>query len=144
MRKILFFAATAIFLLVPLSHYSFGFSDKGQDCSKCHTLTRDEASALLKDLDPNVKVIEVLSSPIKAVWEVDIESGGRKMPVYVDFSKKYLISGGIISFKEKKDLTRERLVEISKVDVNQIPLDDALVMGEKNAKHKVIVFDDPD
>lgn len=142
MHKILFLIAAA-FLLLPPSH-SFGFSDKGGECSKCHTLTKDEATTLLKDLDPNIKVTDVLSSPVKAMWEVDIESGGRKMPVYVDFSKKHLISGGIFLIKEKKDLTRERITEISKVDVGQIPLADALVLGEKNAKHKVIVFDDPD
>lgn len=142
MRKIMFLIALGL-LLSPFS-YTYGFSDKGQDCSKCHTLTKDEATILLNDLAPGLKVLDVLSSPVKGTWEVDIETGGRKLPVYVDFSKKYLISGGIISIKEKKDLTKERITELTKVDVSQIPLDDALVLGEKNAKHKVIVFDDPD
>jgi protein-disulfide isomerase len=30
------------------------------------------------------------------------------------------------------------------VDVSKIPLDDAVVMGEKNAKYKIVVFSDPD
>jgi thiol:disulfide interchange protein DsbC len=142
MRKLLFSAVMAL-LLLPVS-YSYGFSEKGQDCSKCHTLNKDEATILMKDLGPDVKVLEVLASPVKGMWEVDVEAGGKKGLVYIDFSKKYLISGSIISIKEKANLTQDRFALISKVDVSQIPLDDALVMGEKDAKYKVVVFDDPD
>ncbi|MCL5423042.1 MAG: DsbC family protein [Nitrospirae bacterium] len=142
MRKIFLFLSLLV-LLLPVP-YSYGFSTKGEDCSKCHTLTKDDAAALLKDLIPNVKVLEVRVSPVKGIWEVDIDSGGRKGPTYIDFSKKYLVAGSIVDIKEKKNLTQERLSEINKVDVSQIPLSDALVMGDKDAKHKVIVFDDPD
>lgn len=142
MRKILFLLCMAV-LLLPAS-YSYGFSSKDEDCSKCHTLSKEEAASLLKDLIPNVKVLEVRVSPLKGVWEVDVEAGGKKGPTYVDFSKKYLVAGSIIGIKEKKNLTQERLTELNRVDVSQIPLGDALVMGDKDAKNKVIVFDDPE
>lgn len=141
MSKIFF--VVAIVLALPFS-YSYGFSERGQNCSKCHTLKSDETSALLKDIIPNLKVLDIRTSPVKGMWEVDIEAGGRKGLVYVDFSKKHVISGQILAIKEKKNLTQERLIEINKVDVSQIPLSDALIMGDKDAKHKVIVFDDPD
>ena len=142
MHKILFFVVIT-FLLLPMS-YSYGFSEKGQDCSKCHTLTKDEASTLLKDMAPDLKILDVRTSPIKGLWEAVIEANGRKGVSYIDFSKKYLISGGIISIKDKKNLTQERLTEINRVDVSKIPLDDAIVMGDRDAKHLVIVFSDPD
>lgn len=147
MRKI-FFLVAAVFLFLPVS-YSYGFGEKGQDCTKCHTLSKDEASTLLKDMIPNLKVLDVFTSPVKGFWEVDLEANNRKGLVYVDFSKKYLISGAIISIKEKKNLSQERSEELTKVvlsrdDVAKIPLDDAVVMGDKAARHKVIVFDDPD
>jgi thiol:disulfide interchange protein DsbC len=147
MRKFLLYLVVAV-LLLPVSH-AYGFSTKGQDCAKCHTLTKDDAATLLKDMIPNVKVLEVRIVPVKGMWEVDIESGGKKGPLYVDFSKKYLISGAIVSIKDKKNLTQERAEELNKVvlsknDVSSIPLGDAVVMGDKNAKHKVIVFDDPE
>ncbi len=142
MKKILF-PLLIIFLLLPLLH-SYSFAETEKDLSESLSLSVDEASALLKGLDPNIKVIAVKKSPVEGLWEVDVESGGRKLPVYVDFSKKHLISGSIIDIKEKKNLTQERLSEINKVDVSQIPLDDAVVMGDKNAKHRVIVFDDPE
>ena len=141
MRKLVFFSVLA-FLLLPLSQ-SFGFSEKGQDCSKCHTLSKDEAAALLKEFGQGLKILDVAASPMKGMWEVDVEANGRKVPVYIDFSKRFMVSGAIISLKEKKNLTQERLEEINKVDVAQIPLGDALIMGDKNAKHKIIVFDDP-
>jgi thiol:disulfide interchange protein DsbC len=50
----------------------------------------------------------------------------------------------LISIVDKKNLTQERLTELNKVDVSQIPLDDALVMGDQNARIRVIVFSDPD
>ena len=75
---------------------SFAFETKGQDCSKCHTLTRDEAKDLIKTMAPDIKVLEVRFSPSKTLWEVFSESGGRKMILYVDVTKKYLISGSTV------------------------------------------------
>lgn len=137
MKKVLL-SMFIVFLLLSLS-YSHGYSEK-----ESLTLSVDEAFTLLKDLDPNIKVIAVKPSPIEGLWEVDIETGGKKIPVYIDFSKKHLISGSIIDMKERKDLTQERLSEINKVDVSQIPRDDAILIGDKEATYRVIVFDDPE
>lgn len=142
MRKVVSAVVMAV-LLLPIS-YSYGFSTKGEDCSKCHSMTKEEASTLLKDLATNLNILDIRTVPVKGMWEVDVEAGGKKGPVYIDFSKKYMISGSIISLKDKRNLTQERLTEINKVDVSQIPLDDALVMGDKGAKYKIIVFDDPE
>ena len=142
MGKLLFSVVMAL-LLLPVS-YSYGFSEKGQDCAKCHTLTKDEAATLMKTFGQDVQILEILMSPIKGMWEVDIEAGGKKGLVYIDFSKKHLVSGSIVSIKDRINLTQDRFTELVKVDVSQIPLDDALVMGEKDAKYKVVVFDDPD
>ena len=137
MKKVLL-SMFIIFLLLPLL-YSHGYSEK-----ESLSLSVDEAFTLLKDLDPNIKVIAVKPSPVEGLWEVDIEAGGKKGLVYIDATKKYLISGAIIAIQEKKNLTQERLDEINKVDVSQIPLDDAVVMGDRQARYRVIVFDDPE
>ena len=52
--------------------------------------------------------------------------------------------GSMVSIKEKKNLTQERFTELNKIDVSQIPLEDALVMGDPKAKIRIIAFDDPD
>ena len=139
----LFANCLLLFCLLPTG-YSHGFEARGQECSKCHTLNKEEAKDLLKNIIPDVVIFDVRLSPVKAVWEVDLESRGRKGIVYVDFLKKHFFSGALTSIGEKKNLTQERFIELNKVDVSQIPLDDALVMGDQKARIRVIVFTDPD
>ncbi len=136
-------ALTAALLLYPAA-YSHAFPVQGQDCSKCHTLTKEEASTLLGDVIPNLRVLDVKTLPIKSLWEVDFESNGQKSLLYIDFSKRYLFSGALVDIKGRKNITQERLLDVTRVDPSKIPLKDALVMGNKDAKHKIIVFDDPD
>ncbi|MGD0918854.1 MAG: disulfide isomerase DsbC N-terminal domain-containing protein [Thermodesulfobacteriota bacterium] len=124
--------------------FSYSFETKGQDCAKCHTLGNDEARDLLKGIFPDVKIVDIRVSPAKAFWEIFSEAGGKKGLIYVDFSKKYLILGSMISIKERKNLSQERFAELNKIDVSQIPLDDALVMGDQKAKIRIIAFSDPD
>jgi thiol:disulfide interchange protein DsbC len=124
--------------------YSYAFEGRGQECSRCHTLNKDEARDLLRNVIPDVVILDVRLSPVKGVWEVDLESRGRKAIVYVDFLKKHFFSGALVSIGEKKNLTQERFIELNKVDVSQIPLENALVMGDQNARIRVIVFTDPD
>ncbi len=140
LKKIMSFLFFFLFLPV----FCFGFETRGQDCSKCHTLSKDEATNLLQPVFPGVKVLEVNISAAKSLWEVFSELSGRKGIIYVDFSKKYVFTGNLLSIKDKKNVTQERFSELSKVDVSQIPLDHALVMGDPKAKIRVIVFDDPD
>jgi len=132
----------ALFLLPPNS--SRGYEDRDQDCLKCHSLGNDEARDLLKDVFPNVKILDVKVSPSRSLWEVFLEAGAKRGLIYIDFSKKYLISGSLIAIKEKKNLSQERFSELNKIDVGRIPLEDALVMGDPQARIRVIVFDDPD
>jgi thiol:disulfide interchange protein DsbC len=143
MLKSLIISFLILFFLFPIGS-AYSFETKGQDCAKCHTLGNDEAKELLKSILPNIKVLDIKTSPMTAIWEVSLESGGKKGLIYIDFSKKYLILGSMVSIKEKKNLTQERLTELSKIDVSQIPLEDALVMGDQKAKIRIIVFDDPD
>ena len=142
MRRVLLFSCLT-FLLFNVSA-SFGFPTKGQECTKCHTMKKDEALSLLKTFDQNIKVTDVKQSPAKYLWEVSVETGGKKGVLYIDLPKKNVISGSIIEIKGKKNITQDRLSELNKVNVSQIPLNDALILGDKKAKHRVIVFDDPE
>jgi XTP/dITP diphosphohydrolase len=118
------------------------FSEKG-DCKTCHKLTVSEAQQILSG-GPDLKVTNVLDSPLKGLWEVNFESQGRKGLVYIDYSKKFIIAGNIFSSSSKQNLTQERLSILNRVDPSKIDIKDALVLGKKGAKYKVIVFDDPD
>jgi thiol:disulfide interchange protein DsbC len=143
MSKASFLVLLLLFCFLP-SNPSFCFEGKGQDCSKCHTLSSDEAGELLKGAIPNIRVIDVKLSPVQGVWEIYLESGGRKGLIYIDFAKRHFFMGSLISIGERKNLTQERFAELNKVDVSQIPLSDALILGDQKAKIRVISFHDPD
>lgn len=99
---------------------------------------------MLKEVIPDIKVLEVNQSPIKGVWEITAETKGKKTLYYVDYSEDLVIAGSIFNLKTKDNLTQERYLEINKIDVSLIPLEDTIIMGKKDAKHRVIVFTDPD
>ncbi len=144
-RKILLIAAV-LSLAVFLGRGSAQAFPKGEEkkCSECHTLTTDQAQEVLKPFAPDVKVLYIKPSPLIGIWQIAIESGGRKNIVYLDYSKKMLVLGNLIDAKTKVNYSKESFEELNKVDVSQIPLGNALVMGDKEAKHKIIVFDDPE
>lgn len=137
-----------LLLLVASPGTAFPFAKSDQDCAKCHTLSAEQARSILNEVIPNVKVIHVQPAPITGLWEIGIDMSGRKAIVYLDYAKKHIISpatrGEVINVKTRTSLTQESFQKINKVDTSKIPLKDALVMGDKEARHKVIVFDDPD
>ena len=144
MRNIILTAIVCAFLIASGNNRADAFAQGDQDCLKCHALSTEQAKKTLSEMIPDIKVLHVRASAVKGLWEIGIESGGRKGIVYLDYSGKHLLAGNLFSIQAKMNLTQESLQEINKVDASQIPLKDALVMGDKNAKYKVIVFDDPD
>jgi thiol:disulfide interchange protein DsbC len=115
-----------------------------QDCSKCHTLNAEQARDVLKVLVPEIKILNIQPAPVNGLWELGIEAGGQKNIVYLDFSKKKIILGKVIDIQTKANLTKESFDKINKVDISQVPLDNSLVMGDKDARYKIVVFDDPE
>jgi thiol:disulfide interchange protein DsbC len=108
-------------------------------CSACHTLTKEEAATLLKTEQFKATIKEIRPGPVKGFWEVVIERGGKGFPIYVDFAKKHLIEGRITPFAELS-----KPPSLKRVDLKTIPVDDAIIMGSRDAEKKIIVFDDPD
>ena len=140
-RSLIVFTALLVFC-VP--DYSRAFEARGQDCSKCHTLNSTEARDLLKNFFPDVQVLEIRVSPSNGLWEIYSESGGKRGLLYVDFSKKYLLPGPLLSVRDRRNLSQERLTDLFRIDISQIPLEDALIMGDPRAKIRIVTFDDPD
>ena len=111
-------------------------------CADCHSLTKVETEQLLGSLVDKVNSVEF--SEVPGLWLAEVEKGQKKLPVYIDFSKKYLVSGNVIRLNDKENLTRERSAQMNKIDVSRIPVADALLLGKPSAKTKVIVFTDPE
>jgi thiol:disulfide interchange protein DsbC len=111
-------------------------------CIDCHSLTVGEASALLKDgVD---RVLAVAHAEVPGMWVVDVEKNRQKFPLYVDYSKQFVFTGNIIRLNDHQNITAQHAAQLNRVDVARVPVDDALVLGRKAARTKVIVITDPD
>ena len=135
-------AALLLLAGIPAAHPFTGEGCSSGACTDCHSLTRDEA---VKILGGNVdNVLSVGTSPVGGLWEVAVEKAGQRWPLYIDFSKKYVIAGQIVQVSTKKNLTGSRTLSMNRIDVSQIPLTGAIVVGKPDAKRRIVVFDDPD
>ncbi len=141
-RKTGYLILILFIIWVPNRLMAFGGCER--ECNKCHRLSKSEAEDILKRLIPEAKIIEINDAPAKGLWEVGINVGDRTGIAYIDFSKENVIFGNIIGIKSRKNLTMERLIQIRRVDFSKIPLKDSIILGNKNASYKVVVFDDPD
>jgi thiol:disulfide interchange protein DsbC len=110
-------------------------------CAECHKLTKEEAGKLLGKMVDNV--VGVVQGPFPGVWEVDVARNGKKYPIYLDYSLKYLFNGQFIRLGDMANLTGERYADLNRVDVASIPLKDAIRVGSPSAKKTVIVLSDP-
>jgi thiol:disulfide interchange protein DsbC len=102
------------------------------------------ADTVMKTLNPNIQVLSVNTTSIDGIFEVITQSGGKKGIIYLDYKGEIAFIGSMVEVATKTNLTQLRFNEINKVDFSSIPLEDTLVMGDPKAKHKVVVFDDPD
>ena len=138
--KRLLVAIVGLLLFAPFTTSAFSGQGCAGDCRDCHKLEQKEAEAIVKKVAPSGRVVDVKMSPVKSLWQIDIEAdGGKRGVLYVDFSKKFLVSGQIVPISAIGQPAPQR-----KIDFSRLPLQDAVVMGHKKAKKKVVVFDDPD
>lgn len=137
----------ALLFLLLATAPAFSFMEEGcgaGKCTDCHSLTEKEATTLFKGNIDRVLKVEFAEMP--GLWVVEVEKDKKRFPLYIDFSKKYVVTGNIIRLSDGENVTGRRLAEINqvRVELGKIPLGDALLLGSKDAKTKVIVFTDPE
>lgn len=140
MKKSIALMVAGILISAPFGAHAFPTKKGDKACTECHTLDKKEVEPILNKLLPDGKVANITVAPLKSMWLIDVEAAdGKHGSFYLDFSKKYVVVGEIAAVESlgKKPPPR-------KVDVSKIPLDDAITLGAKTAKKKVIVFTDPD
>ncbi|HQN64174.1 MAG TPA: DsbC family protein [Methylophilus sp.] len=111
--------------------------------SICSLAMADEASVkkAVEAAYPKFKVDSVVKTPYGGLYEVFM--GGQI--VYTDEKLTFLIAEGrLVDPKTKKDITGERLDELTKVDFNSLPLEQAIKVVKGNGSRKLVVFSDVD
>jgi thiol:disulfide interchange protein DsbC len=137
--KMFLLVFSLLFLTSPVHAFQKDGCGSG-NCLDCHSLNREEAAVLLKGKVDNV--LNVKLSEVPGLWALETVFQGKSMPLYLDFSKKYIISGNVIRLQDGTSLTPQP--PVNTVDFSSIPLMDAVVLGDPNAPKKIIVFDDPE
>ena len=94
----------------------------------------------LKELYPSTTFKSVRTTPIKDIYEVQM---GTNLS-YVDATGRYFMFGRLFDMPSQSDLTEGRMQEISKVDMKDLPLGDAIKTVRGNGSRTLIVFSDPD
>jgi len=89
----------------------------------------------------NTPIDAVRPSPIKGLFEIQ---SGRNI-FYSDADGSHFVLGGhVIDAVAKKDLTKARQEELNRVDWKILPLDKAVISGDKHGKLKLAIFTDPE
>jgi thiol:disulfide interchange protein DsbC len=116
----------------------------GGDCASCHSLSIKEANALVKGLGG--RVTQVKFPAMRGVWELDMESNGKKGVAYVDYGKKHIIPGPIFSLATKKPIGdgAQQAAAVTKVNPALLTPANSIVLGNPQGKKRLYVFTDPD
>ncbi|MDQ6968776.1 MAG: DsbC family protein [Mariprofundaceae bacterium] len=90
---------------------------------------------------PTVPIIAIKKSPMQGLYELQV---GNQI-LYSDASGRYLMRGGhILDMQAKRDLTQQRLEDINRVDWSSLPLDKAIISGDKKSNTSIAIFTDPE
>lgn len=103
----------------------------------------DEASVkkAVEAAYPKFKVDSVTKAGYGGLYEVFMAG----QILYTDEKLTFLIAEGrLVDPKTKKDITGERLEELTKIDFSSLPLDQAIKVVKGNGSRKLVVFSDVD
>jgi thiol:disulfide interchange protein DsbC len=98
------------------------------------------AAKLQKQL-PEYAIDSIRPSAVDGV--VEVVFGGSRI-IYSDTAGEHIFNGHLFDVTAHRDLTDERLEEITRIDVRQLPLADAFNVVRGSGKHEIYLFEDPD
>jgi thiol:disulfide interchange protein DsbC len=107
------------------------------------SVNADEASVkkAVESAYPKFKVESVTKTPFAGLYEVFMAG----QIIYTDDKMTFLIAEGrLVDPKTKKDITGERLDELTKIDFSSLPLEQAIKVVKGNGSRKLVVFSDVD
>ena len=129
-------------LCVKWSHLALGAS------LVVSSLVGSQASAqntevIRKNLATNLpqlsQVDEISATPMAGLYEVRVGSD----VLYTDRTGSFVLQGELIDAKAKRNLTQERLRDLSKIDFSALPLADAFVQVRGDGSRELAIFVDP-
>ena len=77
------------------------------------------------------------------LWEVRLRSREGIQVFYTDAAGAYIVQGNIIEVRSGRDLTEERLLKLSAIKFEALPLDQAVKVQRGNGRRTLVMFSDP-
>jgi thiol:disulfide interchange protein DsbC len=93
---------------------------------------------------PGTRITSVGKSPIAGLYEVATSGAQGPAVLYVDEKGEFVIVGDLIDLKARRNMTRERMDELTKVKWEELPLANAVKVVRGDGSRKLAVFSDPD
>ena len=98
-------------------------------------------AAKLQKQFPEYSIDSIRPSGVEGVLEVVF--GGNHI-IYSDAAGDHIFNGHLFDLEAHRDLTGERLEELTRLDLKQLPLADAFDVVRGNGKRQIYLFEDPD
>lgn len=133
--------ALPLFLFIILNSLPAYAVDSSHQQTEPQPLTKAAAIEALRGIQGEVLSVEPAEIP--SLYLVTMKMQDKNVPIYLDGDGLYLFTGNIIRIKDRKNLTEEHYQRLNPVDTSNIPLDDALTLGNPDATQQIIVFTDP-
>lgn len=86
------------------------------------------------------KIASVQKTPFASLFEVVLESGEI---VYVESNGAYMLSGTLIDVRGRRNLTAAREAELNRINVADLPLDQAIKQVRGKGTRVLVTFEDP-
>ncbi|MDR2875895.1 MAG: DsbC family protein [Methylobacillus sp.] len=108
------------------------------------TVAQADEASLKKAFEtayPKFTVKSVTKTPYAGLYEIVV--GGQI--VYTDEKLNFLlVEGSLIDTKSKRNITQERIADLTRVNFSALPFDKAIKVVKGNGSRKLVVFSDPD
>ncbi len=101
---------------------------------------QDKIAKTLAERIPQLQAVdEITPTPMKGLYEVRI---GNDV-FYSNATGDYLIQGELIDTKAQRNLTEDRINQLTAIDFKQLPLQDSIKIVRGNGERQIAVFEDP-
>lgn len=131
----------AILLLLCLILAQPVLADNQSQENNSPALTLESVREILQGIQG--EVVSLAPAEIKGMYRVGMKMQGTIYPLYINAEGTHLFSGNIIRISDRVNVTEDQFRKLNPIDVNEIPLDDALLLGNPDASDPIIVFTDP-
>lgn len=89
---------------------------------------------------PDLQISHVETTPLSGIYEVGVDD----RLIYTDTAAQYFFVSHLLDLKQQKNLTEQRLQYLSKIDIKQLPLEQAIKIVKGNGSRHLYIFSDPD